>query len=257
MKYQTDIKEFLEEKYLQYNRPEFIVTDPVSIPHRFSGKENREISGFLTATIAWGQRPVILRNAVRLMESMGNDPFRFLLQTNESDWHSLLGFCHRTFSGIDLLYFLRALKEIYTEYDGLESVFTGAFTKTGNIKETLEDFHNLFFSFDPPRRTMKHVANVAAGASAKRLNMFLRWMVRNDGRGVDLGLWQDIPAASLLMPLDLHSGNVARALGLLQRRQNDWKAVEELTANLRRFDPADPVKYDYALFGLGVFEGFK
>ncbi len=252
----SDLKDFLEEKYLQYNNLSFIGTDPVSIPHLFSRKEDIEIAAFLSATIAWGQRPTIIRNAISLMERMEHQPFNFLTESVPPDLSRFAGFVHRTFNEADCRYFILALSEIYRHHVGLEQLFTEGYLQTGSVKETIIRFRENFLSFYPETRTQKHLANPGKGSTAKRINMFLRWMVRDDGHGVDFGLWKAIPASALMMPIDVHSGNVARKLGLLSRKQNDWQAVEELTSNLRRFDPNDPVRYDYALFGLGVFEKF-
>ena len=251
-----DMKGFLDRKVVIYQQPDFVKTDPVQIPALFSEKENKEIAGFLTATIAWGQRASIIRNAYRLVEGMDGNPLEFLMQTEPDDWQHLLGFKHRTFNGIDCLYFLAALKHIYRFHGGLEQVFTTGFQKEQSIFSALSYFRQVFFELEHQHRSRKHVSDVTTGASAKRLNMFLRWMVRTAAGGVDFGLWAGIPASALMLPLDVHTGRVARKLGLLNRRQNDWKAVEELSSRLREFDPADPVKYDFALFGLGVFEDF-
>jgi uncharacterized protein (TIGR02757 family) len=251
-----NIKSFLDEKILLFNRAGFIETDPIQIPSLFSAKENIEIAGFLAATIAWGQRPTIIRNAQKLISLMGNDPFGFLMTTNEQDWHIFQDFKHRTFNGVDCIYFLKALKNIYQNHGGLEQVFTEGYRLDGSVFGALRYFRSVFFELGHERRTEKHISDVERGAAAKRLNMFLRWMVRTDRSNVDFGLWKNIPASSLMLPLDVHTGNVARKLGLLSRTQNDWRAVEEITARLREFDPKDPVKYDFALFGLGVFEKF-
>ena len=251
-----EIKNFLEEKYNQFNCTNFIESDPISIPHRFSRKEDIEIAGFLSATIAWGQRPTIIRNANKLMQLMNDEPFEFLTQTKIEDSELFESFVHRTFNGVDCFYFIRALSAIYQEFGGLEKLFTEGFSIDGTVKTAIFHFREKFLSFNPPHRTEKHIANPDKGSAAKRINMFLRWMVRSSTLGVDFGLWNSIPVSALMMPLDVHSGNVARKLGLLQRTQNDWQAVEELTANLRLFDANDPVKYDFALFGLGVFEKF-
>jgi uncharacterized protein (TIGR02757 family) len=250
-----DIKEFLDEKALQYNTPAFIETDPVSIPHGFDRKEDIEIAGFLTATIAWGNRTMILKNAGKMMELMDNSPFEFVMNHREKDLQCLNGFVHRTFKDSDLVYFIQSLKNIYTSHGGLEPVFSANCTET-STQQAIQEFRNLFFSLPHDLRTRKHVASPVEGSAAKRMNMFLRWMVRNDNRGVDFGLWKGISPSQLSCPLDVHSGNVARKLGLLTRNQNDAKAVEELDAYLRQMDQADPVKYDFALFGLGVFERF-
>ncbi len=250
-----EIKEILDEKYLQYNNPEFIETDPICIPHQFSLKENIEISAFLTATIAWGNRKSIIKNAGNLMSLLDNDPYGFIMNANDKDFQVLNSFCHRTFCGIDAVYFIKSLSNIYREHGGLETIFSEEYKLKGDIKSCLIRVREVFFELKHPVRTEKHVSNVAKGSSAKRLNMFLRWMVRKDDQKVDFGLWPQIPSSALHIPLDVHSGNVARNLGLLKRKLNDWKSVTELTAVLRSFDQSDPVKYDFALFGMGIFEG--
>lgn len=251
-----EIKELLENRYARYNNTGFIETDPVCVPHIFSLKDNIEIAGFLTAIIAWGQRKTIIANAKKLMKMMGNSPYEYIINGSKDDFNELTIFKHRTFNGTDTLYFLSSLQNIYRNYGGLETLFTEFYNNTGSMKEALIHFRDIFFELPHPERTGKHIADVRKNASAKRLNMFLRWMVRKDNRGVDFGLWKHIPASALFMPLDVHTGNVARKLGLLSRKQNDWYAVEELTSELRVFDADDPVKYDFALFGLGAFEAF-
>jgi uncharacterized protein (TIGR02757 family) len=249
----NQLKHLLDEKAAYYNQGWFIEKDPVSIPHLFSRKEDCEISGFLTATLSWGQRVMILKKARLLMEWMDMQPFDFLSGASNHELEKLSSFVYRTFNGIDCQYFVSALREVYLHHGGLESVFSKAFVENKSVYEALTAFRTLFLSFSPMDRTGKHVANVIKGSSAKRLNMFLRWMVRTDGI-VDFGLWRQIDAAKLMIPLDVHVGRVARHLGLLNRSQNDWKAVEELTLQLRKFRPEDPAFYDYALFGMGVFE---
>lgn len=251
-----NIQSFLDEKMQLFNRAEFIETDPIQIPALFTTKENIEIAGFLTATIAWGQRPTIIRNAHKLISLMQNNPYEYLMNTDEQDWDVFSDFKHRTFNDLDCIYFLKALKNIYQNHGGLEQVFTEGYQIEGSVYSALSHFRKVFFELDHEHRTEKHVSDVERGAAAKRLNMYLRWLVRDDKTGVDFGLWKQIPASALMLPLDVHTGNVARKLGLLTRRQNDWQAVEEITAKLRKFDPNDPVKYDFALFGLGVFEKF-
>ena len=250
----TGIQQILEEKYHLYNNPGFIASDPICIPHKYSIKENIEIAAFLTATIAWGQRPTIIRNADKLLSLMGHDPFDYIMNSAEHEILKLGSFVHRTFLGTDVIFFITALRNIYSHYGGLHKLMADKYLLKKDIRYSLMELYRVFFELPHPVRTEKHIANIQKGASAKRLNMFLRWMVRKDSSGVDFGLWTDIPASALYMPLDVHSGTVARNLGLLCRRQNDWKAVEELTQNLRKFDPLDPVKYDFALFGMGVFE---
>ncbi len=248
------IKNLLEEKYLEYNRPEFIECDPIQVPHMFSKPENIEIAGFLTATLAWGQRKTIINNAKKLMEIMENDPHYFLMHYDETDI-SGTGFKHRTFNEIDLKFFLKSLANIYKNRGGLRQIFEQSHANFRGMARSFEFFRDVFFEPGHEPRTRKHVADVSKGASAKRLNMFLRWMVRKDKKGVDFGLWNISPAA-LYIPLDVHTGNVARQLELLQRKQNDWRAVGELTNVLRKMDRSDPVKYDFALFGLGISENF-
>ena len=249
-----ELFDFLEAKYEQYNRPEFIETDPISIPHRFSRKEDIEIAAFLTATISWGNRTSIVKDADKLLRMMDDDPCDFILNSSPEETRRFELFYHRTFNGKDCIFFIESLKNIYRHHKGLEALFQPVDTTV--IKEALCRFRRIFLEIDHPIRSEKHLADPCKGASAKRLLMFLRWMTRNDQRGVDFGLWSKIAPSVLMCPLDIHSGNIARKLGLLKRKQNDWRAVEELTENLRQFDREDPVKYDFALFGLGVFEHF-
>ena len=251
----NNLKNFLDEKVEEYNKPEFIETDPIQVPNQFIQKENIEISGFLTATISWGNRTSIIKNATRLMVMMENQPFDFILNASDSEINTLKKFVHRTFNGDDCVYFIQSLRNIYKNYNGMQAVFQKGFKKNGSVKSALIHFYNVFFELEG-ERTRKHISNVGQGASAKRLNMFLRWMVRGDKNKVDFGIWKGIPASRLMLPLDVHTGNVGRKLGLLQRKSNDWKAVEEITRTLCKFDPEDPVKYDFALFGLGIFEKF-
>ena len=252
----TEMKQFLEEKYLQYNNPSFIPSDPISIPHRFTSRQDREISGFLVSSIAWGRRDLILRSANNLLEAMDNAPYEFVMSAGAEDLKRVSRFVHRTFNGTDCNYFIKGLRHIYTDFSNMEDVVLEGMNRSGSLKEGIAHLRQYFFCEHHERRTEKHFADVTGGAAGKRLNMYLRWMVRQDNRGVDFGIWKRIDPSVLYIPLDLHSGNTARKLGLLTRKMNDWKAVEELTTNLREFDPADPVKYDFALFGLGVFEGF-
>lgn len=251
----ADLKNFLDEKAEKFNQAFFIETDPIQVPKKFSEKENIEIAAFLTATISWGNRPAIINNALRLMNLMDNQPYDFILSASGNELNNLAKFVHRTFNGNDCIYFIRSLRNIYIDHGGLQTVFENGFQHENSVKSALIHFHKSFFEL-PGERTRKHIPNVEKGASAKRLNMFLRWMVRKDNGKVDFGIWNRIPASGLFLPLDLHTGNVARKLGLLHRKSNDWKAVEEVTATLRKFDPTDPVKYDFALFGLGIFEKF-
>ena len=251
-----ELKSFLDTKYLEYNCEGFIPNDPVSIPHLFEKKEDIEISAFLTATIAWGNRNSILKNSNRLIKEMGFYPHEFIINATERDLLAFENFVHRTFNGADTIFFLQSLQNIYKNHSGLEAVFTEGYSNGQTIYGSLAHFRSIFLEPVHQKRSEKHIANVAQKASCKRLNMFLRWMVRNDNRGVDFGLWRQIPASALMLPLDVHTGNISRKLGLLARKQNDWQAVEEVTQNLRLFDAGDPVKYDFALFGLGVNNDF-
>lgn len=251
----TELKDFLDYKVEQYNTPEFIETDPVQIPHLFNRKEDMEISGFLTATISWGNRKSILKNANSLMDLLDHAPYDFVMQHQESDLERLQPFVHRTFNGKDLSYFLQSFRNIYNNHGGLENSFS-KYSDKKSLQPAIHEFKKIFFELPHETRTEKHVSDPFKNSAAKRINMFLRWMVRNDNNGVDLGIWKSITPALLSCPLDVHSGNVARKLGILKRKQNDAKALAELDENLRKMDPQDPVKYDFALFGLGVFEKY-
>ena len=250
-----ELQDFLNAKVLQYNHPNFIELDPIQIPHLYEEKEDVEIAGFLAATIAWGNRVSIIKSAHRMMDLMGNSPHDFLLNHKEKHLERFDGFVHRTFSSTDFLYFLHALKDLYINKDGLEGVFTRHQSAT-SLQESIHHFKKEFFSLPHPERTLKHLPDPLKGSAAKRINMFLRWMVRDDQSGVDFGLWKHISPSKLSCPLDVHTGTIARKLGLLKRQQNDAKAVQELDLVLRSFDPTDPVKYDFALFGLGASEKF-
>src|SRR5690554_24100 len=252
---QLPLKEFLEEKVILYNNSDFIESDPIQIPHLFTLKEDIEIAGFLVATIAWGNRKSIIKNSHQLMERMGNSPYDFVMNYTESDSELLSGFVHRTFNSDDLSYFIKSLQNIYTNHGGLENIFNSN-KGADSLQEAIHKFKHVFFELPHLARTQKHVSDPMKNSAAKRINMYLRWMVRNDNAGVDFGIWKNISPALLSCPLDVHSGNVARKLGLLKRKQNDAKALNELDASLRLLDAQDPVKYDFALFGLGVFEGF-
>jgi uncharacterized protein (TIGR02757 family) len=247
-----ELKTFLDMQVEYYNRPEFIATDPVQIPHRFTLAQDIEISGFIAATLAWGQRKTIISKSSELMHLMDYHPYDFLLHAGIKDYARFEGFCHRTFNATDTLYFLQALKNIYLKHGGLRKVFETGFMINHNAAIAIACFREFFFELDHPARTRKHVPDVMKGAAAKRLNMFLRWMVRRDKGGIDFGLWKNISPAWLKIPLDLHTAKTARSLELLKRKQNDWKAVCELTDNLSEFDAGDPVKYDYALFGMSA-----
>lgn len=242
------IKSFLNECYFKYNRKNFIEHDPVLIPHQFEKKEDIEIAGFLAATLAWGNRKSIINNAGKLIKWMDNAPHDFILNHKKQDLKPFESFIHRTFNGKDCVFFIKALQNIYRNHDGLEN----AFAQGADLKERIVNFRTLFIETPHLSRSEKHLSNPAKKSSAKRLCMYLRWMVRKDKMGVDFGIWKQISPAELCLPLDVHTGNISRKLGLLKRQQNDWQAVEEITTVLKSFDSQDPVKYDFALFGLGV-----
>ena len=252
----SELKDFLDEKADLYNHIDFIANDPISIPHRFSLKQDIEISGFLTATISWGTRKSIINDAEKILSWMGNSPYDFVLNFKESDMdffnHNSV---HRTFNKEDLNYFIRNLSRLYKENDSLENLFL---VKDGesNFYHSLHRFRTEFFKENEVHRSTKHVSSTYKNSSAKRLIMFLRWMVRQDRKGVDFGLWKKIDQKHLSIPLDVHTGNISRKLNLIQRKQNDWKTVEEMDLVLRKFDDKDPAKYDFALFGLGVDKAF-
>ena len=251
-----ELKDFLDEKAALYEKPDFLDTDPIQIPALYTLKQDIEIAGFLTATIAWGNRKSIIKNANRFTEIMGNAPYEFVKNFNE-ELHAELfeGFVHRTFNSIDAVFFIKALQNLYTKYNSMEDFFI-QFNNYSRLNDAIHDFKNEFFSIPHPERTKKHIGDPVKNSSCKRINMFFRWMVRSNKQGVDFGVWENISPSKLSCPLDVHSGNVARKLGLLKRKQNDGKALLELDTALRKFDSKDPVKYDYALFGLGVFEKF-
>lgn len=250
----TELKDFLEEKVILYNNPNFIESDPIQIPHRFSIKEDIEIAGFLSATIAWGNRKMIIKNADKMMDLMGNSPYDFVMSHSDDQLDRFENFVHRTFNATDFKTFMRGLQHIYNNHNGLEALFVQV--ENNSVQKNISDFKKKFFEIEHEQRTQKHISDPSSNSAAKRINMFLRWMVRNDNAGVDFGIWKTVSPAYLSCPLDVHSGNVARKLGLLTRKQNDGKAVLELDTNLRKLDPKDPTKYDFALFGLGVFEIF-
>jgi len=251
----SELKEFLDSKVIQYNKPDFIESDPLQIPHCYSLKEDIEISGFLTATIAWGNRKSIINNAKRLMALMDHAPHDFVMQHQPKDLERFNTFVHRTFNGLDCIQFIESLKHIYTHHNGLEGVFN-MYSEKDSLQASIHHLKQHFFEIDHLQRTQKHISDPLKKSAAKRINMFLRWMVRPNDTKVDFGLWTQLSPSQLSCPLDVHSGNVARKLGLLKRSQNDAKALSELDKNLRKLDPVDPVKYDFALFGLGVFEKF-
>lgn len=250
-----NLKDFLDSKVEQYNNTRFIESDPIQIPHQFNKKEDIEIASFLTATIAWGNRKSIINNAKKMMLLLDNSPYDFVTNHKESDLEALLPFVHRTFNGEDFIQFITSLKHLYKTHNGLEAVFA-KYAQENSLQLSISKFKTHFFEIEHLPRTQKHVSDPLKNSAAKRINMFLRWMVRPNNTGVDFGIWNSLSPAQLSCPLDVHSGNVARKLGLLQRKQNDAKALLELDKALRALDKTDPVKYDFALFGLGVFERF-
>lgn len=239
----------LDRKVSQVNHPDFILDDPISIPKDYTLRQDIEITAFWTAILSWGQRKTIINKSRELFALMGDSPYRFVVEHRESDRRRFEDFKHRTFQYTDTLYFLEFLQHYYRDHDSLEDFFLEYET----VEEALSAFHHYFFSLEhAPDRTRKHIASPERKSTCKRLNMFLRWMVRQDDSGVDFGLWRRMSSSMLMMPLDVHVERVARNMGLLRRKQRDWQAVVELTEKLRRFDPSDPVKYDYALYGMGV-----
>lgn len=257
-----NLKAFLDAKVAQYNRPEFIENDPVTIPHIFSGKQDIEIMGFWAATLAWGQRVTIIKKCKELIALMDGAPYDFIINHEEPDLKKLLQFKHRTFNDVDTLYFIGFFRQHYERFESLEDAFvpmpSGPLKgeqKEHGVEAYLNHFRSYFFSLpDFPHRTKKHVSSPSQKSTCKRLNMFLRWMVRKDDNGVDFGIWNRIKPADLICPLDLHVDRVSRKLNLITRKQTDWQTAIELTERLREFDPNDPVKYDFALFGLGIEE---
>lgn len=254
----TDLKAFLDEKVAQYNQPGFIVNDPIVIPHSYSRKQDIEITGFWASVLAWGQRITIINKCNELFRMMDNAPYDFILHHKEADLKPFVQFKHRTFNATDTLYFIAFFRWYYSRYESLEDAFLeGLDHDAEHLGTGIINFHRLFFSLpDHPDRTRKHIATPERKSACKRINMFLRWMVRNDEQGVDFGLWNRIQPSQLICPCDLHVDRVARKLGLITRKQTDWQTAVELTAHLKEFDPQDPVKYDFALFGLGIEEKF-
>ncbi len=246
-----ELKAFLDEKASQYERADFVADDPISVPHLFSKKEDVEVAGLLASTISWGNRKAIVKKAHEMMNFLDNDPHNFVVNASEGELERLRNFVYRTFQNDDLAGMVRGLRHIYNAFGQMENLFAGGDVRTGIARLRSEMLPHL------SPRTHRHISNVESGSACKRINMFLRWMVRKSTSGVDFGLWSCLDASQLLLPLDVHTGNVGRRLGLLSRRQNDWKAVEEITSALRRLDPSDPTKYDFALFGLGIFEHWK
>ena len=252
-----NLKSYLDEAYFKYNQVQFIENDPISLPHRFSKKEDIEISAFLIATISWGNRKSIIQNGLKLIQWMGEEPHDFICNYSKKDLKPFEKFVHRTFNGLDCIFFIQSLRNIYFNHQGLEHCFSKNDEQNSNIKNNLIEFRKVFFTSQHLLRSEKHISNPDKNSSAKRLCMFLRWMVRKDNQGVDFGIWTKIKPSQLCLPLDVHTGNVSRTLGLLKRTQNDWKAVEEITSVLKMMDPDDPIKYDFSLFGIGVNNNLK
>ena len=250
-----ELKDFLDEKVSQYNNPTFIELDPIQIPHSYTKKEDIEISGFLSAIISWGNRTSIVKNAKRMLSYMGNSPFDFILNHNEHQLKQIDGFVHRTFNSDDLLTFIEGLNHLYRNKNGLEGIFE-KFQTHDSLQPAIHELKREFFTVPHLLRTRKHLPDPLTGSAAKKINMYLRWMIRQDNAGVDFGIWKNISPSKLSCPLDVHSGRVARELGLLKRKQDDAKSVKELDNSLRFLDEKDPVKYDFALFGIGVHEKF-
>lgn len=247
--------ELLESLHDKYNCADFIEADPISIPHSFTDNRDREIAGFFAATIAWGNRKAIVRSARRMMECMDYAPYDFMLNATDADIEPLRSYVYRTFNGDDFVDFIHAVQSIVRRYGTIGELFESSFMRHGDMAAVLSEVRREFFSVEHNYRCEKHFSSIDKGAACKRLNMYLRWFVRRDNRGVDFGSWTKIPMSALYLPLDVHSGNVGRELGLLTRRQNDWKATAEITQTLRKFSSDDPVKYDFALFGAGVNSG--
>jgi len=257
MEARAKLQEFFNKKVKEYNQPYFIAADPVCIPHLFIKKQDIEIAGFFAAIFAWGNRTTIINKSKELMQLMQMEPHSFCLNAKAADLKKLEGFKHRTFNTTDLLYCIEFFKHHYQQYESLENAFMPANKRPKNIQEALSYFHHYFFSLeDAPVRTKKHISTPEKGSSCKRLNMFLRWMVRNDKSGVDFGIWKNIQPNQLICPIDVHVARVAKRFNLLDRKQTDWLAAEELTNYLKKLDPKDPAKYDFALFGLGVIEKY-
>lgn len=249
------LKDFLDEKVETYNQPDFIESDPISIPHLFKKKQDIELMGFWAATLAWGNRTTIIKKCKELIQLMDDSPYEFVLHHQESDLKKLLNFKHRTFNATDTLYFIHFFQHYYQNHDSLEEIFVAGIKPQENVENGIAHFHNTFFSLpDFPERTKKHVATPQRNSACKRINMFLRWMVRKDDKGVDFGIWENIKSSQLVCPCDVHVERIARILGLITNKQLNWKTAIELTENLQLFSAEDPVQYDFALFGLGAIE---
>lgn len=250
-----DLRDLLETLHDKYNRPEFIENDPISVPHLFSSRDDREVAGLLASTIAWGNRKAIVKSARRMMLYMDYAPSDFVRNASDGELSKLESYVHRTFNGRDFIDFVRGIRGMYERFGGIGAFVEERFEATGSMARVLSDFRREFFLCDHAPHCEKHLSAIDKGAACKRLNMYFRWFVRHDGRGVDFGEWRRVPMSALYLPLDVHTGNMGRALGLLQRRQSDWKATVEITESLREFDAEDPVRFDFSLFGAGI-DGF-
>ncbi len=245
----------LEELHDRYNRPEFIEDDPISVPHSFSSRDDREVAGLLASTIAWGNRKAIVKSAHRMMQYMDNAPSDFVRNASDRELAMLKSYVHRTFNGEDFIDFVRGVRGICERFGGIGNFVEERYVTTGSMAQVLSDFRREFLACDHNPHCEKHLSSIDKGAACKRLNMYFRWFVRRDDRGVDFGEWRRVPMSALYLPLDVHTGNMGRALGLLRRRQSDWKATVEITESLREFDAEDPVRFDFSLFGAGI-DGF-
>ena len=250
-----ELRDLLEHLHDQYNRPEFIENDPISVPHSFTSRDDREVAGLLASTIAWGNRKAIVKSAHRMMQYMDNAPADFVRNASESELARLGSYVHRTFNGEDFKDFVRGVRGMFERFGGIGCFVEDRYEATGSMAQVLSDFRREFFACDHNSHCEKHLSSIDKGAACKRLNMYFRWFVRRDERGVDFGEWRKVPMSALYLPLDVHTGNMGRALGLLSRRQSDWKATVEITESLREFDAEDPVRFDFSLFGAGI-DGF-
>ena len=250
-----ELRDLLEHLHDKYNRPEFIENDPISVPHSFTSRDDREVAGLLASTIAWGNRKAIVKSAHRMMQYMDNAPADFVRSASDSELARLDSYVHRTFNGEDFKDFVRGVRGMFERFGGIGSFVESRYEATGSMAQVLSDFRREFFACVHNSHCEKHLSSIDKGAACKRLNMYFRWFVRRDERGVDFGEWRKVPMSALYLPLDVHTGNMGRALGLLTRRQSDWKATVEITESLREFDAADPVRFDFSLFGAGI-DGF-
>ena len=250
-----ELRDLLEHLHDRYNRPEFIENDPISVPHSFTSRDDREVAGLLASTIAWGNRKAIVKSAHRMMQYMDNAPADFVRNASEGELARLGSYVHRTFNGEDFKDFVRGVRGMFERFGGIGEFVESRYEATGSMAQVLSDFRREFFACDHNSHCEKHLSSIDKGAACKRLNMYFRWFVRRDERGVDFGEWRKVPMSALYLPLDVHTGNMGRALGLLSRRQSDWKATVEITESLREFDAEDPVRFDFSLFGAGI-DGF-